>query len=139
MCLSKYRAWATDEEKMYENVVVTGNLIHLSWSEGGYEFTDFISEWSAYYDENVYTVMKQLSKLDINNTPIYEGDILEYEGGFQRYVDYYSDVEAFILRNLDGTYAGMVAEYCLSLMKVVGNIYEDKDMLQKNTECNPPF
>lgn len=139
MCLSKYRAWAVDEEKMYENVVVTGNLIHLSWLEGGYEFTDFISVLSDDYDENVYTVMPQLSKLDINNTPIYEGDILEYEGGFQRYVDYHSDVEAFILRNLDGAYAGMVAEYCLSLMKVVGNIYEDKDMLQTNTEYDPPF
>lgn len=138
MCLSKYRAWATDEEKMYENVVVTGNLIHLSWSEGGYEFTDFISEWSAYYDENVYTVMEQLSKLDKDSTSIYEGDILEYEDD-KYYVEYDNDAEVFTLKNLDKTYAGLVAEYHLYTMKIIGNIYENKDMLRTNTECNPLF
>lgn len=139
MKLTKYRAWAADEEKMYDNVVVTGNLIHLSWSEGGYEFTDFISEWSDYYDENVYTVMPQLNKLDKDNTPIYEGDILDYEGRYQYYVEYDSDVEAFVLRNLDGTYAGIVAEYYLNTMKVVGNIYENKEMLRTTIKGDAPF
>lgn len=70
---------------------------------------------------------------------VQEGDILDYKGGFQRYVAYDSDVESFIFRNLDGTYAGMVAEYSLNTMKVVGNIYENKDMLRTNTEYDSSF
>lgn len=139
MCSSKYRAWAADEEKMYNNVVVTGSLIHLSWSEGGYEFTEFISEWSDYYDENVYTVMEQLSRSGKNNTPIYEGDILDYEGRHQYYVKYDDSNELFILNKLDGTYAGMVAEFHLNTMDVIGNIYENKDMLLPKPEGYPLF
>ena len=135
----KFRAWATDEEKMYDDVIVTGGLIHLRWSEAGYEFSNFVSDWSDYYNKNVYTVMQYTGLKDANGVEIFEGDIIALEviKGVKIKVLVKFENGSFNIHEIPGGYGFSDTAYPLGKLflrdfgiEVIGNIYENLELLE---------
>lgn len=122
----KFRVWDNEEKTMIENkdiysIDFRNNIFFSSVMVDG-----FIS------NEDDYKLMQYTGLKDINGKEIYEGDIVERE------YDYITEAIEFtgVVKFYDGAYwidnekdAHMIfAE--LEINRVIGNIYENKDLLK---------
>lgn len=133
----KFRAYAADEEKMYDDVIVTGGLIHLRWSEAGYEFSNFVSDWSDYYNKNVYTVMQYTGLRDQEFTEVIESDIVQNERGnkyvvIEQFGCFGVEREQRISFTGDIQYAPVFVPlyHIIEDLVVIGNVFENKELLE---------
>lgn len=119
----KFRAWDNDEEVMYEadeciiSFDAIGNDIYIKCA----------SDIEALYS---YELMQYTGLKDINGKEIYEGDIVKIQTVKVNEQDYiigkvvYSEYEGMYLTN-KGYILGRVSHRT----EVIGNIYENKDLL----------
>lgn len=107
----KFRAWNAEHQ-------------HMSFSH------QVLSRWFEAIESGGYELMQYTGLKDKNGKEIYEGDILEYvEDYIQEDLIKYSKG---IVNYLDGGFQidnrGLVAEW--GPVKVIGNIYENKELLK---------
>lgn len=124
----KFRAWKPDEKRM-EQVgaldwnskfkVVTCNLHSDKWYRGFDKDFDFV-------------LMQCIGHTDKNGIDIYEGDIVRDEKGVGE-VKWIKEHCAFVIRTLaPHKYNSINSDGSLSKTEVVGNIYENPELLQQN-------
>lgn len=116
----KFRAWDKEECKMYQCVTVACDNEN-KWITLIY--TDIHLVCSL---ENEHVVMQNTGLFDIDNKEVYEGDIILIKDG---YGQYYCQVHF----NNGSFYLGeelLFDEIETFECRVVGNIYENKDLLK---------
>ena len=118
----KFRAWDTKEEKMYQCISIACDGEN-KWITLVYTSDSFVNSL-----DNEHIVMQNTGLFDIEETEIYEGDILLVK---DRYGEYYCVVHfkngSFYLDE-----ELLFDEIETFESKVVGNIYENKELLAKN-------
>ena len=136
----KFRVWDKDDEEMreVENIHVGGNRKQVAvWNE-----ENDCCEWVYNYELMQYTGFK-----DMNGKEIYEGDILkdvlESKNGEKRI--YYNEIfysdGCFQVRDLDNS-INFLFEYAhkgVVYMEVVGNVYENPELIKKRRRCEDVF
>lgn len=128
----KFRAWNLEKGIMHYNAEDTYDGI----SENGIEHSNF----SAVLEDNEYVVMQCTGLKDKNGKLIYEGDIVKYTDCEGKETIGYLTIDRFNLL----TFANMVnCDFCEewadvvkavfftgnSTIEVIGNIYENKELL----------
>ena len=136
----KYRAWDKETKEMREitglHFFESGKLSSISYDSTGGEVQDI--------DVKFFEVMQFTGLKDKNGKMIWEGDILEYDGetckhcnkllydGHKPYVITWKDAEF----SCDEINSENFMATCIwpTSMKIIGNIYENKDLLEEEED-----
>lgn len=125
----KFRAWDKEEETMF-------NVGAIAWSHNAFNTSSYVFGTNPHCYEDECRSPKHLNEecgfmqytglKDKSGKEIYEGDILEFSNGKIRGKVFY-DSGCFQLKSeLDSDILFM---YCLNKMLVVGNIYENPELI----------
>lgn len=119
----KFRAWDEEEKKFWyftlEDVLKRNMSYRGSWDEKILKG-----------EKQQYTNLK-----DENGKEIYEGDILRIksdDGTINLYVKYDTDMGEYLLVKEEEWEDSLYGCMCFNEVEVVGNIYENKDLLKQN-------
>jgi len=137
----KYRCWHRDKMKKVHSIHLNSKKAIISSSYGG--------NYSVPFDEII--LMEYIGRKDVNGIEIYEGDIIEFPADeILSVVRYDEERNAFVLD--DYGVKGAVMEYgwdedagefgivdtngfddfySIDGIRVVGNIYENKDLITR--------
>ena len=119
----KFRAWDTEKQEM-----ATVNFIGLNDYEVGMEDEE-CRRWRATYPY-VCRLMQYTGVKDKNGREIYEGDIVEYKNEYHviEWDDCKFMAKGFYCSSQD-TPDDFFSEFAYTNCKVIGNIYENPDLL----------
>ncbi|WP_064611181.1 YopX family protein [Streptobacillus moniliformis] len=124
----KYRAWLKDKNKMVEVSIVRFNSKFIEYFEVD---EDGILRFKTSLFEDI-EFMQYTNIKDMNGKEIYEGDIIE-----NNVIDFRSDVSfskksaSFVMKNNLGTEFHLEKEMVKREFQIIGNIYENKDLIKK--------
>ena len=121
--MPKFRAWFDSE--MYDKPVVYDGEFYLDWRE--------FENGETY---NGAVLMQSTGLLDKNDNEIFEGDIVKYKAGcntFTEEVAYDKNFAGFGVRDANAdiifSFGELAEDIDLSSLEVVGNIWEDGELL----------
>lgn len=121
--IPKFRAWFDSE--MYDKPVVYDGEFYLDWRE--------FENGETY---NGAVLMQSTGLLDKNDNEIFEGDIVKYKAGcntFTEEVAYDKNFAGFGVRDANAdiifSFGELAEDIDLSSLEVVGNIYENPELL----------
>lgn len=132
----KFRAWSHHWKKMF---VVTH--LDISSSEVMTGYVDFEGNegdiWDAIFDGKDFTLMQFTGMLDKDGKRIYEGDIVSYKEKMDEHGDV-QELIAWVQYNSVACAFGIgrseiwnfFNDFGLTDIKVIGNIYENKELLK---------
>lgn len=123
MRIIKFRCWNKEKEKMYDWETITGAK------------ADGTIYWISLQDNK--NILMQFTGFQFLGTDIYEGDILACEGGYegneceQPSVVYFDEDDVqFKTKCICGCGGYPLYEY--DIYKIIGNIYENENLLTNN-------
>lgn len=116
----KFRVWDSEKKKIVpiqRHSFKTGKSMPYGWNVE-YIFDDLMQ----------YTGLK-----DKNGKEIYEGDILLYNNDIKTVVNYKNGafVRSYENSNIYLLYDSFITDGCLDNYEIIGNIYEDKHLLEE--------
>ena len=117
---NKYRVWDVDNNKMYEVQSITfgsEGCVVLTWT----------SDMNPQIVKN-YILLEYTNLKDKNGIEIYEGDIVEFRG--KGIIEWLNGGARFQVKWLDGGFDNMSHGWAKNY-EMVGNIYEDEELLNK--------
>lgn len=128
MTIQKFRAWTEEGEVMYHDVYpFKDDTLLLSYDEISFDevpASDFI-------------IMQSTELKDKNNNEIFEGDIVKYKSGCNTYTEevvYDKNFAGFGVRiaktDIIFTFWELTEDIDLISLEVVGNIYENPELLE---------
>lgn len=119
----KFRAWFDSE--MYDKPVVYDGEFYLDWRE--------FENGETY---NGAVLMQSTGLLDKNDNEIFEGDIVKYKAGCNTFTEeaaYDKNFAGFGVRDANAdiifSFGELAEDIDLSSLEVVGNIYENPELL----------
>jgi len=123
---SKFRAWNVREKRMYYATPYRGYIkSNDSWWEI-YNGDDVVVASSAHDDKLMqYTELK-----DINEAEVYEGDIVKHNGNMKSLIKFIEEEAGFKLINKTLGMMHISKEYFERYEEIVGNIYENPELLK---------
>lgn len=125
----KFRAWEDDVQFMNHDVQIAQRM-----GETFFEVSEGFG-WKEVKKENV---MQYTGLTDVNGVDIYGGDICEYQDGEYSFIAIIeSDYVNWYLKGISPKDNFDINDYhdCgKSCLKVIGNIFQDKDLLKENEE-----
>lgn len=133
----KFRAWDIEEKKMnyFQNkrgMQYNNDEIRISNGWDGYDNPKYWGEDDEDYVDRTdkYILMQSTGLKDRNGKLIYEGDIVKVSGyGVEGiFKMFWEDVTAQFAINV---YESDCFEHSQSVMEVIGNIYENKELLEE--------
>lgn len=121
--IPRYRAWDKENKKMIDVDI-------LNWNNGE---VDFIGDGITFIlKANDIELMQSTGLTDKNGKEIFEGDIVDSEGGFTTgVVEFRSDLGMFVSTLIKYNNFERLCN-AHGLVKVIGNIYENPELLEVN-------
>ena len=123
----KFRAWTEEGKAMYYDAYpFKGDTLLLSYD--GFAFDEVPA--------SDFILMQSTGSLDKNGNEIFEGDVVKYEAGgdtFTEEVAYDKNFAGFGFKDADDgiifTFGELTQEIDLTSFEVVGNIYQNPELL----------
>src|SRR5690606_39227855 len=114
----KFRAWDNEQKKMF-----------YSKTE---QFDDSLNFRFGHFDTEEPVYMQFIGLYDKNGKEIYEGDLLKHPTGVVAEIKYENDVASFVAvyTKNDDIEMNHLNKKIISKCEVVGNIYEDPELLE---------
>ena len=135
----RFRVWNIKEKEMIYNAEIAydGMNYNTDWQLGDNQNDGWVDCFGYYldYEHKDYEIMQFTGLKDKNDTLIYEGDILKQPDGIIDYV-YWSDGcyihNGTAITNYDICYQGDTWAKEVNTHEVIGNIYENEELLEDN-------
>lgn len=134
----KFRAWDKKTKKM--RTVESIGFGELSYYNEGYPVVNMIGR-DCINDKDIiinrdsyqYELMQYTGLKDKNGKEIYEGDILLYNNYIKTVISYKNGafVRSYENSNIYLLYDSFITDGCLDNYEIIGNIYEDKHLLEE--------
>ncbi len=122
----KFRAWDKKEKKMHYNAQNTYDFMINNGGCFEESFKDVLE-----YDN--YVVMQYTNNKDINSKEIYEGDIVETTRALNYIIGVVSMIKGcWYIRDGEDSYYRLIPRFGKAENKVIGNIYENKELLEED-------
>lgn len=132
----KFRAWVKNDEHYFYQTGIEWSMNTSKTMEDTVKYLEWFDS-----DKDEVILMQYTGLKDKNGTEIYEGDIVkyyqaEYNCTTELYEDrlmvceWYEDQFAGIERDRDGTLISPHSFLRTKVIEVIGNIYENKDLLE---------
>jgi uncharacterized phage protein (TIGR01671 family) len=125
----KFRAWHKQEKKMYEVTVIRFGVQHGMARGDLVDYVELDSKSRCYVVGDEIDLLQFIGLADRNEKEIYDGDILDAGVGMPYQVIWDNDRFAWMGKPENGLC--YLREMNMSLYEIVGNIYENKDLLKK--------
>lgn len=120
----KFRAWDTKEKKMYYDAQNTYDFMINNGGCFEENFKDVLE-----YDN--YVVMQYTNNKDITGKEIYEGDIVETTRALNHIVGVVVMIKGcWYIQDGKDSYYRLIPRFGKAENKVMGNIYENKELLK---------
>lgn len=120
----KFRAWDTKEKKMYYDAQNTYDFMINNGGCFEENFKDVLE-----YDN--YVVMQYTNNKDITGKEIYEGDIVETTRALNHIVGVVVMIkDCWYIQDGKDSYYRLIPRFGKAENKVIGNIYENKELLK---------
>lgn len=120
----KFRAWDTKEKKMYYDAQNTYDFMINNGGCFEESFKDVLE-----YDN--YVVMQYTNNKDITGKEIYEGDIVETTRALNHIVGVVVMIKGcWYIQDGKDSYYRLIPRFGKAENKVIGNIYENKELLK---------
>lgn len=128
----EFRAWLKNEKFMLNNIT----SIRLDTKCIYYDDNQLFSYERKEFDE--IELMQYTGLKDTNGVKIFEGDIVENIYFNSKYELFWDEENCcFRMRNIDDDYDYLVLNIReAGMIEVIGNIYEDKELLNENFKFN---
>ena len=118
----KFRGLSLTGDWIYGNLDNQGNMVEIFNRDDGMFSKSVVMPKTI----GQYTGLK-----DKDGKEIYEGDILEFSKGGIRYVKWTDTFKVFVLVDPTGKEIPMnISNYATELIKIIGNIFENKELLK---------
>nr|UWI36351.1 MAG: YopX protein [Bacteriophage sp.] len=126
--IPRYRAWDKDFKTMYE----ADDIVYIDFEEKQICVKTLFFERTNCYDFNDIVLMHSTGFTDKDGKEIFEGDIVDSEGGFTTgVVEFRSDLGMFVSTLIKYNNFEQLCN-AHGLVKVIGNIYENPELLEVN-------
>lgn len=123
----KFRAWLKEEYRMTD-------VREMTFIDGE---VYLISDVTGFYAYEEFKLMQSTGVEDKNGKEIFEGDIVKYKGGWNTFTEevaYDKNFGGFGVMDADAdiifTFEELFADIDLSSLEVIGNIYENPELLE---------
>lgn len=123
----KFRAWLKEEYRMTD-------VREMTFIDGE---VYLISDVTGFYAYEEFKLMQSTGVEDKNGKEIFEGDIVKYKGGWNTFTEevaYDKNFGGFGVMDADAdiifTFGELFADIDLSSLEVIGNIYENPELLR---------
>lgn len=123
----KFRAWLKEEYRMTD-------VREMTFIDGE---VYLISDVTGFYAYEEFKLMQSTGVEDKNGKEIFEGDIVKYKGGWNTFTEevaYDKNFGGFGVMDADAdiifTFGELFADIDLSSLEVIGNIYENPELLE---------
>ena len=136
----KFRAWDEKEKCWVCGFAIHQNGMFSDWAGckevNGKCYAD--ANWEQLKNIPHIKIMQYTGKKDKNGREIYEGDLLQHPNGTIAEIKYSDDLAAFVAVYVrDGnTEMDYLDKEIVSKCKIVGNIYENPELLEVEEEMN---
>ena len=118
----KFRGLSLTGDWIYGNLDNQGNMVEIFNRDDGMFSKSVVMPKTI----GQYTGLK-----DKDGIEIYEGDILQSPKGGVRYVKWTDTFKVFVLVDPTGKEIPMnISDYATELIKIIGNIFENKELLK---------
>ena len=131
----KFKVWCNENEQFIQfnkmGFLEDGSLWYVQGIDENEEETD-----PPYFEnQNDWELMQYTGLKDKNGVEIYEGDILFHplQGRRKVFYPYSETVASYGLRDIDNGF-GSTLQDSHAIWEVIGNIYENKELLEREAE-----
>ena len=126
--IPKYRAWDRIRKTMYE----ADDIVSINFGKSEICVKTLFFEQVNRYNFDDIVLMQSTGLTDKNGKEIFEGDIVDSEGGFTTgVVEFRSDLGMFVSTLIKYNNFEQLCN-AHGLVKVIGNIYENPELLEVN-------
>lgn len=126
--IPKFRAWNKSTKVMYDD----GDIVSIDFEKSEICVKTLFFGKFSYYDFNDIVLMHSTGFTDKDGKEIFEGDIVDSEGGFTTgVVEFRSDLGMFVSTLIKYNNFEQLCN-AHGLVKVIGNIYENPELLEVN-------
>jgi hypothetical protein len=122
----KFRAWNRKHKQMWFD---GGHMDLALCLEGGLFTPD--SYWGCDHDKN-FELMQYTGLKDKNGKEVYHQDIVK-RGNILFVVEWHSNTACWFLKYISGGHHGITKSDMALMCEVIGNIYENKELLDEKT------
>ena len=126
--IPRFRAWDKIRKTMYE----VDDIMSIDFGKSEISVKTLFFERTNYYKFDDIVLMQSTGLTDKNGKEIFEGDILDSEDGFTTgVVEFRSDLGMFVSTWIKYNNFEQLCN-AHGLVKVIGNIYENPELLEVN-------
>lgn len=126
--IPRYRAWDKIRKTMYE----VDDIMSIDFGKSEISVKTLFFERTNYYKFDDIVLMHSTGFTDKDGKEIFEGDIVDSEGGFTTgVVEFRSDLGMFVSTLIKYNNFEQLCN-AHGLVKVIGNIYENPELLEVN-------
>ena len=132
----KFRAWDKNTNTMYENISILPSMECIAINvDYDHDFQEYCIDESCVVELKDVELLEYTGLKDKNGVEIYEGDIVETTRALNHIVGVVTMIKGcWYIQDGKDSYYRLIPRFGVVENRVIGNVYENKELLEENYE-----